>query len=143
MDSVNRIVSTNLRHLLTVIHDFRSVSAARRTFGPQILIRMLVLIVQNFVEDEICEKKRTRSIPCASERSAHRYRERSRRRRNEKIRATMQKERKQEETTHHENWSTRIESGAIYTGSPLRSLFGFRKARQAQLSSSLFRQTSS
>lgn len=71
------LVSTNLRHLLTVTHDFCSASAARKSFGPQILTRILMLIVAEF-----CLGSRERSrIRTLSRFERRRGRERKKRKR--------------------------------------------------------------
>lgn len=52
----SQFYSTNLRHLLTLIHEVCSLKAARRTFGPQILTRMLVLMVMGFRQRGVREE---------------------------------------------------------------------------------------
>lgn len=126
---------TNLRHLPTVVHEF-SVKAARKTFGPQILTRMLVLIVTGFRTDvRSREEERSRSVFRASL-----ERKKSRKRKQKSATTPGRRERELEGATHPEYWTTWRESGTIYMGAPPQSRSAPQEARRrpARLVSSLF-----
>lgn len=121
--------STNLRHLPRVIHGFCSAKAARRTLGPQILTRMLVLIVTGFRGDVRSREERyvaAGRLSGEQERSQESREERNGRR-----------ERELEGATHPEDWTTWRESGTIYMGAPPQSRSAPQEARPAHVSSRL------